>query len=123
MAAPRSVGAGMPVMADRAPETPATIVMAALALNARLNSAPDWNLRAGSFSSAFSTTRPMTAGTVAWNDLSSAGASWTILYMIVVTVSPANGRSPVSISYSTAPNEKRSLRPSTCLPITCSGDM
>jgi hypothetical protein len=30
---------------------------------------------------------------------------------------------PVTISYSSAPNEKMSLRPSTSLPSTCSGDM
>ena len=32
-------------------------------------------------------------------------------------------RWPVSISYNTAPNEKMSLRPSSSLPSTCSGDM
>src|SRR5215471_5480237 len=36
---------------------------------------------------------------------------------------PSKARWPVSISYKTAPSEKMSLRPSTSLPSTCSGDM
>src|SRR6516164_8846634 len=38
-------------------------------------------------------------------------------------VSPRNGRVPVHISYSTAPNENRSVRASSSFPFTCSGDM
>ena len=38
-------------------------------------------------------------------------------------VSPAKGRLPVAISYSTIPNEKMSERESTGLPSACSGDM
>ena len=38
-------------------------------------------------------------------------------------VAPANARLPVSISYSTAPKEKISLRRSTGRPTACSGDM
>src|SRR6476660_4887571 len=36
---------------------------------------------------------------------------------------PSKARFPVTISYSTAPSEKMSLRPSTSFPCTCSGDM
>ena len=39
------------------------------------------------------------------------------------TVSPWNGRVPVSISNETAPNDQMSLRLSTVLPLACSGDM
>ena len=41
----------------------------------------------------------------------------------LVMVSPANRRSPVSISHSTTPNAQRSARLSTALPRACSGDM
>src|SRR5205807_7733438 len=36
---------------------------------------------------------------------------------------PSKARFPVTISYSSAPSEKMSLRPSTSFPCTCSGDM
>src|SRR4029450_3119062 len=38
-------------------------------------------------------------------------------------VFPENGCAPVAISYSTTPNEKRSVRASTSCPRTCSGDI
>ena len=40
-----------------------------------------------------------------------------------ISLSPANSRSPVSISKSTVPSEKMSERASTGLPHACSGDM
>ena len=39
------------------------------------------------------------------------------------SVAPLNGGRPVTISYSTAPSEKRSVRTSTSSPRACSGDM
>src|SRR5262249_32930573 len=36
---------------------------------------------------------------------------------------PSNGRRPATISYSTAPRLKMSVRASTCRPRACSGDM
>ena len=42
---------------------------------------------------------------------------------ISAEVSPWNGNVPVAISYSTAPKENRSVRPSSPLPLACSGDM
>jgi predicted GH43/DUF377 family glycosyl hydrolase len=42
---------------------------------------------------------------------------------ISADVSPRNGKVPVHISYSTAPNENRSVRASSSFPRTCSGDM
>jgi hypothetical protein len=38
-------------------------------------------------------------------------------------VSPIKGSTPVAISYSTTPNEKKSVRVSSGFPLTCSGDM
>ena len=43
--------------------------------------------------------------------------------MVSCVVSPPKGRRPPSISYSTTPNEKRSLRASVAPPRACSGDM
>ena len=42
---------------------------------------------------------------------------------ITAEVSPRNGNVPVAISYSTIPKENRSVRASSSLPRTCSGDM
>jgi len=42
---------------------------------------------------------------------------------IVAEVSPRNGYWPVAISYSTVPNENKSVRASSCLPRACSGDI
>ena len=44
-------------------------------------------------------------------------------WRIIVTYALRNAILPVTISYRTAPNEKRSVRVSTSLPRTCSGDM
>lgn len=41
--------------------------------------------------------------------------------MMLAGVSPANGRVPVTISYSTTPRAQMSLRASASLPSTCSG--
>ena len=41
----------------------------------------------------------------------------------MAAVAPANARRPVLISYSTKPNEKRSLRVSSFSPRACSGDI
>src|SRR5260370_19930305 len=42
---------------------------------------------------------------------------------ITPELSPRNGKVPVAISYNTAPNENRSVRPSSSLARTCSGDI
>jgi hypothetical protein len=42
---------------------------------------------------------------------------------VSVTVSPANGRRPVSISHTTTPNAQTSERLSTARPRACSGLM
>ena len=43
--------------------------------------------------------------------------------MMLAWLSPGNARSPVAISYSTAPNAKMSVRASTARPSSCSGAM
>ncbi len=42
---------------------------------------------------------------------------------ISADVSPRKGKVAVAISYSTVPNEKRSVRASSSLPLVCSGDI
>ena len=51
------------------------------------------------------------------------GGRLRIASKIIAEVSPRNGIAPVAISYNTAPNEKRSVRTSSCFPLACSGDM
>ncbi len=62
----------------------------------------------------------MTAGF--WAD-ARAGASRAIAMSTSIVVLPVKGSVPVSISCSTTPNAKTSLRASTALPAACSGDM
>jgi hypothetical protein len=52
-----------------------------------------------------------------------SGSSFMIEYIIAASCSPRNGVRPVSISYSTTPNEKMSERASLPLPCSCSGAM
>ena len=53
-------------------------------------------------------------GTGSFSRIAEATLSWLF---------PSKARLPVRVSYSTAPSEKMSLRPSSSLPSTCSGDM
>ena len=55
--------------------------------------------------------------------LGGAGSLARIAASVEGPVSPSKGRRPVTISYSTEPNEKMSERASTFLPSACSGDM
>jgi IS5 family transposase len=52
-----------------------------------------------------------------------AGVLFSIESNSAAVVSPRKGSTPVAISYSTTPNEKRSVRPSSSLPSACSGDI
>ena len=52
-----------------------------------------------------------------------AGSWLSTAATVAICESPRNARCPVVISYSTAPNEKMSLRASTVSPAACSGDM
>ena len=55
--------------------------------------------------------------------LTGFGSPPTIAAMRLVLFFPSKARRPVTISYSTAPNAKMSLRGSTSAPSSCSGDM
>ncbi len=54
---------------------------------------------------------------------SGGGASWRIAEESSYPVFPANGRTPLAISYSTTPSAQTSLRASAGLPFSCSGAM
>ena len=75
-----------------------------------------------SFSSALLMIRSSSEGTSGFRR---TGVGGTIQNRVEdhAEVSPRNGSVPVHISYSTAPNENRSVRASSSFPRTCSGDM
>jgi len=62
-------------------------------------------------------------GTRGFNSVGAAGLSFKIADSTTPKLSPRNGSRPVAISYNTTPNENRSVRASTALARTCSGDM
>jgi hypothetical protein len=51
------------------------------------------------------------------------GERFRIASKIKPVLSPKNGNRPVAISYSTTPNENKSVRASSGFARTCSGDM
>jgi hypothetical protein len=51
------------------------------------------------------------------------GSESRIALKMSAEVSPWNGNDPVAISYSTAPNENKSVRESSSFPFACSGDI
>src|SRR5580704_2460769 len=63
------------------------------------------------------------AGTSGFSRIAGIGLESKIALETRAAVSPRKGNRPVAISYSTAPNEKRSLRVSSSFPRTCSGDI
>lgn len=67
--------------------------------------------------------RSRSAGTSGLMRAAGAGLSRMTALRTSVLVRPWNGARPVTISYSTTPNAKRSLRASTRSPRACSGDM
>jgi hypothetical protein len=63
------------------------------------------------------------SGKPGFNRKGVSGARFRIPSEITADVSPRKGKVPVAISYSTAPNENKSVRASNSLARTCSGDM
>ena len=51
------------------------------------------------------------------------GRSSRCMRSTAIGISATNGGRPASSSYRTQPNEYRSERPSTSMPMVCSGDM
>ncbi len=88
--------------------------------NSSFKSRADCQRLSGSFAKHFCNTRSSAAGATSAID----GAGRSIMAAITLAGDePSNTRLPVSISYSTKPNEKMSLRGPASCPVTCSGDM
>ena len=66
---------------------------------------------------------PASCGGVVRGKTSQSGSRFSTEASDSETVSPPNGRRPVSISYSTTPKAQMSARLSTALPRACSGAM
>src|SRR5262245_22066999 len=92
-------------------------------VNSARKSPADWYRRLRSFSIALQRIGPKPAGNCGFSRRGEAGASSRIALKINAVLSPAKASFPVAISYSTIPNEKRSLLVSSSLPRSCSADM
>ena len=68
-------------------------------------------------------TRSRSGGTSGFRRTGGTGARLRIASTIVPVLSPRNGRVPVAVSYSTTPNENKSVRASNGVARTCSGDI
>jgi hypothetical protein len=62
-------------------------------------------------------------GTSGFSRTTDVGVPSRMALKITPELSPRNGSVPVVISYKTAPKENKSVRPSSSLARTCSGDM
>jgi hypothetical protein len=63
------------------------------------------------------------SGIAGFNDRGGMNSPLSSRMVTVPVLSPGNARRPVAISYSTLPNEKRSVRASSLAPVACSGDI
>ena len=88
-----------------------------------LSSAALWHRSSRSFSSALLMIRSNSGGISGFKRTEATGLRFRIASKITADVSPRKGSEPVVISYSTAPNENKSVRASSSLPRACSGDM
>ncbi len=78
---------------------------------------------AGSFSSALRTIASSSRGISGRSRDGGTGCSWSCLVRTAACVLARNGAVPVSISYSTMPNEYMSVFSVMSCPSICSGDM
>jgi hypothetical protein len=82
-----------------------------------------WNRRSGSFCRQRRISFSKSWGSPVTSALGARGGSRATAASVSSVVAPENGRRPVTISYSSAPKLKTSLRASTFWPVACSGDM
>ncbi len=82
-----------------------------------------WKRRSGSFRRHRRIRRSSASGISGTSSRGAFGCSLTTAVSVSDIDFPANARRPVTISYSTAPKLKMSLRASTFPPVACSGDM
>ena len=67
--------------------------------------------------------RSSSGGTVGLSRTGAGGALWRMASKVETVELRENAVCPVTISYSTAPKEKMSVRASSSSPRACSGDM
>src|SRR6516225_5129065 len=77
----------------------------------------------GSFAKQVRIVKSRVGGVVGWTEHTGLGWAARMAAIVDAAVFPSNALVPVTISYSTAPSAKISLRESASLPSTCSGDM
>ncbi len=82
-----------------------------------------WYRISGSFSNALSMIRARSLGTEGFASVAGRCGLCMIAAMTGTDFLPWNGRTLVTISYSTVPSENRSERASISSPQACSGDM
>ena len=86
-------------------------------------SAAVWQRNLRSFSSALLIRSSRRTGKSGFSRTGGTGARFKMPSKITPEVSPRNGKAPVDISYKTTPKENKSVRASSSLPRTCSGDI
>ena len=91
--------------------------------SARLTSAADCHRSSASFARHRRIMLSMPGGAASCISGSVRGSALMIAEMTLAASSPSNARFPISISYSTAPKAKMSVRASAGLPCNCSGAM
>src|SRR5437667_10705694 len=82
-----------------------------------------WQRSLRSFSSALLIRSSRRTGKSGFSRTGGTGARFKMQSKITPEVSPRNGNAPVDISYKTTPKENKSVRASSSLPRTCSGDI
>ena len=104
------------------PDRPLSVSLFKRCRSARISAAP-WYRSVRSFSSALSMIRSSSGGKSGFSRTAGTGARFKIASEITPGLSPRKGSVPVAISYSTAPNENKSVRASRSFARACSGDM
>ena len=104
-------------------DPPGSAMVWAIHCNSSLRSAAVCQRASASLARHLRTTRSSEAGVTGCSVESGGDSSLRIAAIRPAWLSARNGALPAMISYSTRPNEKMSLRPSTGLPSNCSGDM
>ena len=103
--------------------TPVFDLPSAMRRSSFQRSAADCQRSSGSFSRQVWMARSSAGGVRGCSLLTGFGCLYSIADATPKWLLPSKARPPVTISYSTAPNEKMSLRASASFPSTCSGDI
>ena len=97
--------------------------LSAIHFSSRARSPALCHRSSGSLARHVATTRSIAGGVSGCSAETGAGAADMIAALTLAWLVPSNAFLPVSISYSTAPNAKMSVRASASRPSSCSGAM